>query len=167
MTFFTLYQCICYYYYYILLYYFFHLNTFKWNLKFCFKVQQINREKGHNERADVCVPCSAFHLKQRDKKWQSSEKHGKRQSSKSRCKLHFDWLLISSEGCFVWFLFWVNELNQSHWSCGSKLSVLCFCLSGDQRGLYPHFINPEPGTILGKSRGIYHYPFTCKNLCVY
>lgn len=58
---------------------------------------------------------------------------GKRQSPKSRCKLHFDWLLISSEGCFVWFLFWVNELNQSHWSCGSKPSVLCFCLSGDQR----------------------------------
>lgn len=58
---------------------------------------------------------------------------GERQSPKSRCKLHFDWLLISSEGCFVWFLFWVNELNQSHWSCGSKLSVLCFCLSGDQR----------------------------------
>lgn len=41
------------------------------------------------------------------------------------------------------------------------LSLLFFCLSGAQRD-HPHFINPEPGTIHGKSRGIYQQPFTCK-----
>lgn len=93
----------------------------------CFNVQK---------RTNVSVPYIKFHLLKatwQKKKKAIVKKHGKRQSPISRCKLHFDWLLISSEGCFVWFLFWVNELNQSHWSCGSKLSVLCFCLSGDQR----------------------------------
>ncbi len=47
---------------FIILLFFLHLNEI-WSFFQSPANKPINREKGHNERADVSAPCTEFHLK--------------------------------------------------------------------------------------------------------
>ncbi len=57
-----MYLLLGYYYYIIILLFFLHLNEI-WSFFSKSSNKPINREKGHNERADVSAPCTEFHLK--------------------------------------------------------------------------------------------------------